>query len=76
VLDAAGVVPRGREATAGMALVDAQIVAGMKRTVEADRVVFELRPHRPLSAGDLAVLEAAAERYGAFLGRRGLLHVR
>ena len=38
VLDAAGIVPRTREATAGMALVDAQLVAAMKRTVTADQV--------------------------------------
>jgi Winged helix DNA-binding domain len=76
VLDAADVVPRARETTAGMALVDAQLVAAMKRTVTADRVVFELRPYRPLVAGDVAALEAAATRYGEFLGRTGVLDVR
>ena len=76
VLDGAGIVPRAREAAAGMALVDAQLVAAMKRTVAADRVVFELRPYRPLLAGDMAALEAAASRYGEFLGRTGMLDVR
>ena len=76
VLDAAGVVPRSRETAAGMALVDAQLVAAMKRTVAADRVVFELRPYRPLSAGDLEALEAAANRYGQFLGRIAVLDMR
>ena len=57
VLDGAGVVPREREAAAGMALVDAQLVAAMKRTVSADRVVFELRPYRRLLAADVAALE-------------------
>ena len=33
VLDGAGIVPRARETAAGMALVDAQLVAAMKRTV-------------------------------------------
>jgi hypothetical protein len=59
-----------------MALVDAQLVAAMKRTVTADRVVFELRPYRPLLAADMAALEAAASRYGKFLGRAGMLDVR
>ena len=76
VLDGAGVVPRTREPAAGMALVDAQLVAAMKRTVTADRVVFELRPYRPLLAADVAALEAAAGRYGRFLGRLAALDVR
>ena len=76
VLDAAGIVPRAREAAAGMALVDAQLVAAMKRTVSADRVVFEMRPYRPLLANDMAALEAAASRYGTFLGRTGMLDMR
>ena len=76
VLDAAGVVPRSRETAAGMALVDAQLVAAMKRTLAADRVVFELRPYRPLAAGDLEAVEAAANRYGRFLNRIAALEMR
>lgn len=76
VLDAAGIVPRARESATGMALVDAQLVAAMKRTVTAERVVFQLRPYRPLPATDIAVLEAAASRYGKFLGRTGMLDLR
>ena len=59
-----------------MALVDAQLVAAMKRTVAADRVVFELRPYRQLQDDDVAALEAAASRYGHFLGRAGTLDLR
>lgn len=33
VLDAAKIVPKGRESAIGMASVDGQMVAGMKRTV-------------------------------------------
>lgn len=69
VLDAEGVVPRKRESAIGMALVDAQLVAGMKRTLTASRVVFELTPHRPLSAAERQALDEAAARYGEFLGR-------
>jgi hypothetical protein len=76
VLDGAGVVPRARETATGMALVDAQLVAAMKRTTTADQVVFELRPYRPIRAGETATLEAAASRYGEFLGRTGILDVR
>ena len=76
VLDSANVVPRAREAAAGMALIDAQLVAGMKRSVTADRVTFELRPYRSLPAAAVADLEAAASRYGTFLGRAAMLDVR
>ncbi|MGW5053449.1 winged helix DNA-binding domain-containing protein [Actinokineospora sp. NPDC004072] len=75
VLDAAGVVPRGREAAIGMALVDAQLVAGMKRTVTATQVVFELTPHRALSGAERQALAEAADRYGAFLDRPAVLRV-
>ena len=75
VLDGAGIVPRARETAAGMALVDGQLVAAMKRSLTADRVVFDVRPYRRLSAADLEALEAAAARYGWFLGRTGLLDV-
>ena len=68
VLDAAGVVPRSREPAIGMALVDAQLVAAMRRTIGHGRVDFELRPYRPLTTHDLAALEGAAERYGEYLG--------
>ena len=41
VLDSEGIVPSGRETAIGMALVDAQMVARMRRTV-GRRVVFEI----------------------------------
>jgi len=68
VLDAAGAVPRGREAAIGMALVDGQLLAGMKRSVTARRVTFELRPYASWTDAALAAVEEAAGRYGAFLG--------
>lgn len=67
VLDAAGDVPRTREAAAGMALVDAQIVAAMRRTVANDHVEFDLRPYRALVDAEVEALEQAARRYGDFL---------
>jgi hypothetical protein len=67
VLDSAGNVPRGREAAIGMALVDGQMVAWMKRTLGKNRVEFALEPYRPLDSGDIDVLTEAANRYGAFL---------
>ena len=69
VIDAAGVVPRVRATAIGMALVDGQLVAAMKRTVTARRVTFELRPHASWSPGMLGHVEEAAAAYGAFLGR-------
>jgi Winged helix DNA-binding domain len=67
VLDGAGHVPRTREAAAGMALVDAQIVAAMRRTVTHDTVLFDLQPYRALLAREVAAVEQAARRYGDYL---------
>jgi hypothetical protein len=68
VIDSAGLVPRGRESTIGMAVVDAQMVARMKRTVNTRTVRFELTPYDVLRPGDGQAVEAAAGRYAAFLG--------
>ncbi|MGX5695421.1 winged helix DNA-binding domain-containing protein [Agromyces soli] len=68
VIDGEGVVPRARETAIGMALVDGQLVAAMKRTVGAKAVRFALQPHRALTTAEAAALEDAAGRYGAFLG--------
>lgn len=69
VLDAAGVVPRGREGTLGIALVDGQLVAGVKRRPVKSRIVLEVTPYRPLVPGEWRALEEAAALYGEFLGR-------
>jgi hypothetical protein len=75
VLDAAGIVPRAREAAIGMALLDAQLVAGMKRTLTAARVVFELTPHRPLRPRERTELRRSADRYGTYLGLPAVLEL-
>jgi hypothetical protein len=68
VLDSDGIVPSGRETAIGMALVDAQMVARMKRTV-GRRVVFEITPYDgTLSPSHRTSVEQAAARYGEFLG--------
>jgi hypothetical protein len=67
VLDAAGDIPRTRETATGMALVDAQLHAAMRRTITRDQVQFELRPYRPLKAGQIRAVEQAAARYGEYL---------
>ncbi len=69
VLDARGVVPRQRETAIGIGLVDGQLVAGMKRSLDTSRVRFDLTPHRPLTAAERRALEDAADRYGTFLRR-------
>jgi hypothetical protein len=71
VLDAARLVPRTREPAAGMALVDGQLVAWMKRTVARDRVDFGLTTLRDLAVEEVTALSDAAQRYGAFLGLPG-----
>jgi hypothetical protein len=68
VLDVGGVVPRRRESTIGIALLDGQLAAGMKRTVTPSQVQFELTPYRPLSAAEGRALDEAAARYGDYLG--------
>ena len=68
VLDPAGLVPRGREAAIGMALVDGQLVAGMKRTLGKEQVEFGLTPFRDLAPDEVEALQAAADRYSAYLG--------
>lgn len=70
VLDARGVVPRGRESAIGMALVDGQLVAAMRRTVSNREVTFELSPYAPLTRTERTALDEAAERYGTYLGLR------
>lgn len=68
VIDAEGLARRGRETAIGMALVDAQLVAAMRRTVTAKAVTFELRPLRALGAREVASIHGAAARYADFLG--------
>jgi hypothetical protein len=67
VLDAAGHVPRSRETAAGMALVDAQLLAAMRRSVAHDHVRFDLQPYRALTPAEIEALDQAARRYGAYL---------
>jgi hypothetical protein len=61
-------VPRERESAIGMALVDAQLVAAMKRTVNAKAVTFAVRPYRALREREVEAIRDAAERYGDYLG--------
>jgi hypothetical protein len=76
VIDAEGVAPGGRETAIGMALVDGQVVAGMRRAVDRTRVRFHVVPHRPLAAHERAAVDAAAQRYAAFLGLEPEVSVR
>ena len=69
VLDAAGIVPRSREPAIGMALVDGQLVASVRRTLTAERVRFDVQPYRRLGSAEINALEDAANRYGQFLRR-------
>jgi hypothetical protein len=73
VLDAGDDVPRTREAALGMALVDAQLVAAVRRTVAPDHVQFDLHPYRPLSPAEIEALDRAASRYGEYLGLKARL---
>lgn len=67
LLDAAGDVPQTRETAAGMALVDAQLLAAMRRTIARDHVRFDLRSYRALTSSETEALDQAASRYGEYL---------
>lgn len=67
VLDADGLMSRGRETAIGMALVDGQVVAGMKRTVTARAVTFEIRKLRELGSAEENAIHDAALRYARYL---------
>ena len=67
MLDAAGKVPRGREPATGMALVDGQLLATVRRTIAPDHVRFDVRPYQTLTPAQIRDLEKAARRYGEFL---------
>lgn len=68
VIDADRLVPRGREGAIGMALVDGQLVAAMRRSVGPKAVAFEIRPYRALRRNEIGAIRDAAGRYGDFLG--------
>jgi DNA glycosylase AlkZ-like len=76
VLDSAGIVPRSREPATGMALVDGQLAAMVRRTVSSERVRFEVHPYRLLRSDEVGALEDASRRYGQFLGREPGLRLR
>jgi hypothetical protein len=67
LLDAAGLVPRSRESATGMALVDGQLLAAMRRVIGRDSVQFDLRPYRDLTPAEVEALDQAATRYGDYL---------
>ena len=67
-VDADHLLRRGRETAIGMALVDGQVVAGMKRTVAARAVTFALQPLRALAADEVHAIEEASVRYADYLG--------
>ncbi|MFB7892781.1 winged helix DNA-binding domain-containing protein [Microbacterium sp. NPDC056044] len=69
VLDADELLSRGRETAIGMALVDGQVVAGMKRTLTTRAVTFEIRMLRHLSPEEKNAIQDAAARCGRFLER-------
>lgn len=62
VLDADGRLAPGREASAGMAVVDGQVVGSMVRRIETAGVTFEVTPLLPLDDDEQEVLRGAALR--------------
>ena len=66
-LDADGLLSRGRETAIGMALVDGQVVAGMKRTLTTRAVTFEIRKLRRLAPEEEDAIQDAAARCARYL---------
>src|SRR5258708_5439890 len=64
VLDAGGDVPRTRETAAAMALVDAQFLAALRRTIAHDHVQFDLPPYRALTPPHIESLDRPPTRPG------------
>lgn len=50
-------------------VIDGQVTGVWQRTLKKAAVVIEVAPFRPLTPAENQALSAAAERYGAFLGR-------
>ena len=75
MLDADGLLGRGREPSTGMALVDGQVVGTMTRSVTPDALEVRVVPYRSLTAHEERLLEAAADRYGHFLRHAATLHL-
>jgi winged helix DNA-binding protein len=75
LLDTAGDVPRTRQAATGMALVDAQLLAAMRRTIAHGHVQFDLHPYRALTPPQIEALDQAASRYGEYLQLKARLSV-
>lgn len=69
LLDLDGLVPRGRQTTTGMVLVDGQMIGGMRRHVHDDHATFEVLAFRDLADDEVEALRDAAQRYGTFLQR-------
>ena len=75
VLDTDQLLPRRRETSTGMALLDGQIAATMTRRIGADFVEFTIGPHRQITLDEQNRLAEVARRYGDFLSLAAHLRV-
>ncbi|HEU5081925.1 MAG TPA: crosslink repair DNA glycosylase YcaQ family protein, partial [Acidimicrobiales bacterium] len=67
VLDADGLLSRGRETALGMAVLDGQVVGRVRRRVDRSAVRFDVEELRAWTPAERRRIERAAERYGRFL---------
>ncbi len=67
-IDVEGLVQPGRTLSVGMALLDGQIVGGMRRVVRSRSVRFEVLPARALARHEIEALSEAGLRQARFLG--------
>ena len=67
-IDVDGLSQPGRTPSVGMALIDGQIVGGMRRAIQSGSVRFEVLPLRVLDGQEIDALSEAGRRYARFLG--------
>lgn len=69
VLDADHLLPRGREAILGMAVVDGQVIGRVRRRVDRSAIRFDVHELRPWTAEERRRVDDAADRHGRFFAR-------
>ena len=71
----AGYSPTDRAIYVGVVLLNGQFAGNWKRTIGADEVTITVQLSRPFTEPERHALQAAAERQGAFLGRRANVEI-
>jgi len=71
--DAKQVMPGSNGIFYPIVVIDGRVVGIWKRAFKSDRVVLTFSPFRPWSETETRAIEAAAEHYGAFVGKTAVM---